>query len=365
MLGSAVKSHTTGAWVMLVSYPLVQPGLTVYTVILVNDDTGWKWEGHVTASGTVNETRPLKQITEAESRQIAESFVKNSPTFKFDGMEDTFQFTGTTTLRTPFAWQFTFAFQSRHGGYGDRTGQFLDLVITPHNAVITVIRGQVVTATLDDKWNMLEQKMNNVEVTEAGSRQIAENFVINSPTFKFDGIKYTLKLLETLYPDMENTWQFVFYFESANAGYGDRTGQMVAEVITPHETIITVAWGEVTAAVMDGKWDMIKQQMIDPVEISLAPIHAVDIFFMESFPVQIGVRITGGLRDGCTTFHDAVVIRTGNTINITVTVQKPQGVFCPAVYTFFEKNLNLGSDYKTGTSYTVKVNDYTSSFVYQ
>ena len=203
-----------------------------------------------------------------------------------------------------------------------------------------------------------------VSLTEEAARQIAGEFVRNSPTFVFDGIEDTLNLMETLYPDIENTWQFVFYFESAHAGYGDRTGQVLAEVITPHEAIITVERGKVTSAVMDGQWDMLLQRTIETVVINLAPIHEVTVYFMESNPVQVGVHIKGGLSDGCTIFHDAVVTREGDTVKIQVTVQRPEGVACPAVYTYFEENLNLGSGFTVGTTYTLKVNDYTTTFDY-
>jgi len=212
-------------------------------------------------------------------------------------------------------------------------------------------------------------------LTEEGSRELAEKFVRNSPTFVFDGIEESFKLVKTegLVVEHEQDgseklsqmrgWIFTFRFESAHAGYGDRTGQMLAEVITPHEAVITVEQGEVKSAVMDGKWDMVNQRMLDEMEISLAPIHEVEVLFMESFPVQIGVYIKGGLRDGCTTFHDAVVTREGKTINIEVTVQKPKDSVCPAVYNFFEENLNLGSDFSVGATYTLNVNDYTTTFV--
>lgn len=203
----------------------------------------------------------------------------------------------------------------------------------------------------------------NDRITEAQARQIAQDFVRNSPTFAFDGIDDTLQLVETIYPDMENTWQFVLHFESRHAGYGDRTGQMLAEVITPHVAVITVENGEVKSAVMDEKWDMISQEMLEEMEISLAPIHEVTVLFMESFPVQIGVHIKGGLRDSCTTFHDAAVTREGNAINIEVTTQRPRDAICAQVYGFFEENLNLGSDFTAGRTYTLKVNEYTTTFV--
>jgi hypothetical protein len=95
------------------------------------------------------------------------------------------------------------------------------------------------------------------------ARNLAEDFVRNSPTFVFDGIEDSLKLVETLYPDIENSWTFVFQFESRQAGYGDRTGQVLAQVITPHEAVITIEQGEVKSAVIDETWDMLTQQPVN------------------------------------------------------------------------------------------------------
>lgn len=100
-------------------------------------------------------------------------------------------------------------------------------------------------------------------ITEEAARQIAENFVRNSPTFAFDGIVESLELVETLYPDIEQAWSFVFHFESRQAGYGDRTGQKLAQVITPHEAMVTVEQGKVKTALMDNKWDMVNQKMLN------------------------------------------------------------------------------------------------------
>jgi hypothetical protein len=100
------------------------------------------------------------------------------------------------------------------------------------------------------------------------------------------------------------------------------------------------------------------------VEISPAPIHEVTVSLLKSNPAQVNVHIKGGLRDGCTTFRDITVTRDGATINIEVTVQHPKNVFCPAIYTFFEKDVNLGSDFTIATTYTLNVNDYTTNFTY-
>lgn len=99
-------------------------------------------------------------------------------------------------------------------------------------------------------------------VTEAKSLEIAREFVERSPTYQFDG--YNLRHRETLYADTacEHCYTFVFEFESRHAGYGNRTGQMLAQVITPHQAQVTVENGEVTSAILDGKWDMINQAFI-------------------------------------------------------------------------------------------------------
>jgi hypothetical protein len=99
------------------------------------------------------------------------------------------------------------------------------------------------------------------QYTEEASKEIAGDFVKNSSTFAYDGTEESLELAETLYPDTENAWTFVYRFESRHAGYGDRTGQMLAQVITRHEAVITVEQGKIKSAIMDEKWDMINQKM--------------------------------------------------------------------------------------------------------
>lgn len=96
-----------------------------------------------------------REFTEAESREIARVFVESSPTYQFDGFD--LEYKATYTARCPNCWVFVFEFKSRHAGYGNRTGQVLAQVITPHTANVSVEQGEVTSATLDGKWNMLTQ----------------------------------------------------------------------------------------------------------------------------------------------------------------------------------------------------------------
>ena len=95
----------------------------------------------------------------------------------------------------------------------------------------------------------------------------------------------------------------------------------------------------------------------DDMVIRLAPIEEVRVNIAESFPVQIFVYIRGGLADACTTLHEVKTERSDSTINIEVTTQRPKDTVCAQVYSTFEENVALGSDFTPGETYTVNVND--------
>jgi hypothetical protein len=100
-------------------------------------------------------TFPDEQV----SQKIARDFLINAPTFKFDSIKNSLKLTATDTLRSPYSWEFTYQFECSHSGYGDRSGQNLLQVITPHTAMIRVIQGKVVEAIIDNKWDELEQTL--------------------------------------------------------------------------------------------------------------------------------------------------------------------------------------------------------------
>lgn len=95
-------------------------------------------------------------------------------------------------------------------------------------------------------------------ISEKEARQTAEEFVKKEATFAFDGMPETLKLTGTL--ALKGEWEFTFEYNSQQGGYGDRTGQVLTQVITHHEAVVTVEAGEVTRGIIDEKWDMIKQK---------------------------------------------------------------------------------------------------------
>lgn len=211
------------------------------------------------AEGTIKE----------ESRAAAKDFINSSPTYLFDGfdldMRDSYDIENCTKC-----WEFVFTFKSRQAGYGNRSGHVLAQVITPHVASVKTINGVVTSAILDGKWDMISQRfignMTTDNTTEEDAFENARDFVLNSSTYSFDG--YGLSHQETTYPDIagcEPCWQFIFDFNSTQAGYGNRSGEMLAQVITPHEAVITMHGIEVSSAILDGTWDMMEQEMLTPV----------------------------------------------------------------------------------------------------
>ncbi len=93
------------------------------------------------------------------------------------------------------------------------------------------------------------------------NQQLAEEYVKLDSTFRFDSIPGTMKTTETT--SVANGWKYTIAFDSRYAGYGNRTGQMLLQIITHHTAKVTVQNGKVTLAVMDGVWDMINQQMLN------------------------------------------------------------------------------------------------------
>ncbi|MBR9676573.1 hypothetical protein GOV04_00335 [Candidatus Woesearchaeota archaeon] len=93
------------------------------------------------------------------------------------------------------------------------------------------------------------------------SQTTALEFVKNSPTFVFDGIEETLTVGPVVsLSKCKNCWLFEIRFDSRAAGYGDRSGQILAQVITEHNAKVFVEDDEVTAALLDEQWDMVVQK---------------------------------------------------------------------------------------------------------
>ncbi|MBN1191289.1 MAG: hypothetical protein JXA46_16155 [Dehalococcoidales bacterium] len=95
-------------------------------------------------------------------------------------------------------------------------------------------------------------------------QRIAEEFVRQEATYRFDGIPETFRMTGAI--PLGDGGKYSIDFDSRHSGYGDRNGQMPSGTITHHTAEIIVQNGAITAAVMDGIWDMFNQRMLHGIE---------------------------------------------------------------------------------------------------
>ncbi len=91
------------------------------------------------------------------------------------------------------------------------------------------------------------------------NKDIVENFVKNSATYRFDGIDGSIKLVDFTGDAADVNWVYTVEYQTAHPGHGDRSGQILAQVITTHTAVIKVTNGEITSAVCDDSWDMLSK----------------------------------------------------------------------------------------------------------
>lgn len=203
----------------------------------------------------------MPQYTQENAIDEARRFIKVSPTYAFDGIEDSLEVIKVERISDD-TWRIFFAYTSRHAGYGDRSGQVLLPVLMEHETVVTIVAGEVVRAVTDGVYDELEGQVLPT--------QVALDYVKGSPTYVFDGLPESLKVVEVSSRravqdgDLHGTvYDVLVYFESGYSGYGDRSGEMLLPVVTPHEVSLVISEGQVVSAVMDGTWDMQAQQFIE------------------------------------------------------------------------------------------------------
>lgn len=108
-------------------------------------------------------------------------------------------------------------------------------------------------------------------------KEVAEQWIKSeASTYVFDG--HNLEFLNIKEIKRGEKYGLMFSFESRAAGYGDRTDEMAAQVITPHIIEVVVENGEVISAVTDGVYDEISKEMISE---NLPETMRIELYFVE------------------------------------------------------------------------------------
>jgi hypothetical protein len=247
--------NTLQTWVLAIIAIMALPALSIY---------GWQ--------------TTMLHTTDTASK-IATEFLENSPTFSWDGVEGSIQVIDILkTHNMNPEWIVTMEFTSSNAGYGDRTGQAVATVITDHVIEITVIEEKVTSAVIDGVWDEItETEIDTGDTTFSEAENLAIEFLMDGPTFRFDGIEESIEVLDIIamesYPVQ---YIIIIAFECKHAGYGDRTGQALAQVIMPHEIRIALSAGKIGSAIIDEQWDELIQRPVTVVKV-ISPDTAKDI----------------------------------------------------------------------------------------
>jgi hypothetical protein len=115
--------------------------------------------------------------------------------------------------------------------------------------------------------------------------QEARRFILESPTFAFDGLIDTLQVeFVSVMESFPVQYNIEARYTSSHAGYGNREGQMLAQVLTPHTVKLIISEGKVISAITDRDWDEMNSQFIqrlsdlDDLSMQIATVHDYDSF---------------------------------------------------------------------------------------
>ena len=118
-----------------------------------------------------------RELSEQESLEIAEQFLEECPTYAKRGTEGSLMHVATTPREEAFSWQFDFQFQCRLPGYGRLGTEPTPQQDTPHRARVVVQEGTVVSAVLDDEWDVYSQVM--IDASAATGNSVSVDFLTN------------------------------------------------------------------------------------------------------------------------------------------------------------------------------------------
>lgn len=135
----------------------------------------------------------------------------------------------------------------------------------PEKFLVIKKNGDPACVNLETVYKLIERGWAAKESTDSSQPAFAaaQRFLENGPTFLYDGIRVgsgfsNLSHVETFPP----IYLLNGHFRTENQGYGDRTGQDVKNIETPHDIIVKIRGTEVVYAVIDNVWDEIDQKLL-------------------------------------------------------------------------------------------------------
>ena len=114
------------------------------------------------------------KVSIEDSYTIAENFVKQSSTFRFDAIPESLIITNYKILNCSYCYSFTFTYKTLHAGCGNRSNQFLPEQITQRKVEVILERGRVTKAILDNIYDEIKGCFLNETLTKSLFKIITE-----------------------------------------------------------------------------------------------------------------------------------------------------------------------------------------------
>jgi hypothetical protein len=160
-----------------------------------------------------------------------------------------------------------------------------------------------------------------------------------------------------------------FYVSVTNTVPADPS-TICTQIYRTYETVVDLGTdfvpGDLYTAYVNGRpFSFIAHGGIVPPDQTLAPapIESIDVSATLSLPPQYVAHIVAGLPGGCAEPAAHNVWRGGNTITIDVLNFMPSGdQVCTDIYGTYPVDVNLGSDFVSGETYTVDANGTVATF---
>lgn len=163
------------------------------------------------------------------------------------------------------------------------------------------------------------------DVFEAEKNQAidaARKFILQSPTFAYDGMFDTLKIR---YVSVMESYPVQYNIEatytSAHGGFGDRSDQIVTQVLTPHKVELIVTEGKITSAVTDKTWDELHQQYVQreadsDIPMNLPGVHDYASFIDALEKMNLSAEVVEVLEDSSFSVPTIVVSVNGQHVQV-------------------------------------------------
>jgi len=242
----------------------------------------------------LNMPPPNSSFSETQAVEVAQQFLLNSTTFRFDGMKDSIMIGEAAQFQS--GWVVRINFSCSHSGYGNRTGVYVLNVVSPHQIRVTIQEREVSSAVIDDVWDEIAQ---SYLYTKEKAIETAKEFLLNCPTFKFDGISESVRVIGAYTLRSPWTWMVQLNFTCAHSGYGNRTGLVLLQVLTDHEISIVVQKGVVIRAIIDDVWDEANQKLLPSLDVTTDKMVCRE---GENITVTIRNTLTQTVRFGSTAY---------------------------------------------------------------